>query len=852
MNESPLQVGNHPCRDVRDLYDAIEKHPDAGVAALRDGSMPRWVRERLGNHDLAGELSGLVGLTHADATLLAFTARVRLDPTRALSTFGGEDLRWEAITALAMSAAQGDERSLERLARLRSTGTLEAYAAAQPRDDYHEGVRGWLQALRALATPLASVPEDARRTDTLPRLQAALLACACDPTTAEEYLTRAERSVSTLPTSHGGRCWWYRNLVQVDTIPIVKAVLLASFAAEAEQRGEALWRHGLQRWQSGTMLRFAEATRSLIDRILTPSAASFGPRGEVAGRYFRSLPPPACPATGEHLTPLEVRRAAIEAVGVLTVALLEREHAGEDVAFAAMPDIVRAVSPAGPGSGDFDAWVVATQAHWRTLLASIPTPEERAADPLARDAFVVRMRRVLEIGVGVVSDAIRSDHGFGRAVEAEVATCRKAIQMPSEAEDASAAAWTALDQVTRSFTSAEEERVWRDAASVGVETTAQVNAWDSPLEAFVRGDERSELTLPSLVTYGVTSVAAGRSATARVPRGGVIVGIDAAQAASAVMIGRDLAAAWFVVDANGRITSWGSNRRGLLGRGERVSDPVGVVEGVTNVIAVAGGIDHVLALTRDGSVFAWGCNTFGQLGVGDHEDRHRATRVRANATVREVGAGQGFSVALDDQGRVWTWGNDAFGTLGRGRVQRDAQPERIRSLPPITAIAAGTDHVLAIDRSGRVWGWGLDAAPAERAERLQRRPKVIPGVAPAIACAAGARHSVALHANGRITEWGDVGDADDALTHPQGNAFTTHANPSGSAFVRVQCGLQHTIAIDADGVAWGWGANHVGQLPVAAITVREPTRIPSVGRVEWIASGPNASFLLDRGLASTH
>ncbi|HEY9096776.1 MAG TPA: hypothetical protein VIN35_13605, partial [Hydrogenophaga sp.] len=126
-----------------------------------------------------------------------------------------------------------------------------------------------------------------------------------------------------------------------------------------------------------------------------------------------------------------------------------------------------------------------------------------------------------------------------------------------------------------------------------------------------------------------------------------------------------------MLDSLGTVWSWGSNASGQLGLGTcgetMVTDDQLVpahVTGLSSVQTIAAGYDHSLALKADGTVWAFGKNNVGQLGDGSTTDRDCAVQVRGlptDAAVIQVAAGSQGSYALDAKGRVWAWGRNQYG-----------------------------------------------------------------------------------------------------------------------------------------------------------------------------------------------
>ena len=225
--------------------------------------------------------------------------------------------------------------------------------------------------------------------------------------------------------------------------------------------------------------------------------------------------------------------------------------------------------------------------------------------------------------------------------------------------------------------------------------------------------------------------------------------------------------------ADGTVWAWGANSFGELGDGTTTTRLAPVqVPGLTGVTQVAGGCDHSLALRSDGTVWAWGDNSVGQLGRGTITGVEvTAAPVNGLAGVTKISAGCEFSLALRSDGTVWAWGNNSAGQLGNGSTASSAVPVKITGVSQVTAIAAGWDSVVAVVAGGAsVWAWGAN-------DSGQLGDGTLVGHAAPV----------------RVTQIG-----------------TTHI--AGAAV-----GYKYAAILGTDGSVWAWGADTRGQLGNAPV-----------------------------------
>ncbi len=307
--------------------------------------------------------------------------------------------------------------------------------------------------------------------------------------------------------------------------------------------------------------------------------------------------------------------------------------------------------------------------------------------------------------------------------------------------------------------------------------------------------------------------------------------------------------------ADGGMWIWGANDSGQLGDGTVIDRPVPIQVGILGrAIAIAAGGLHTVMLRSDGTVWAWGDNRFGQLGDGTLQNR-RITPVQVGD--RPIGAvaiaaGNGHTASLNGDGTVLAWGDNSFGQLGDGSNISHATPGLVVGVggfSGVVALAAGYEHTIALKSDGTVWAWGGNGAGQLGDDSVTNRviPVKVTGVNGVVSIAAGYQHSIALKGNGTVWAWGGngAGQLGDGTT-------ITHIVPvpvSGlDNVVAIAAGYEHSVALKSDGTVWAWGGNGAGQLGDGTTTNRTtPVQVLGPG-----GSGALNLFNLQPTTSSAH
>lgn len=287
------------------------------------------------------------------------------------------------------------------------------------------------------------------------------------------------------------------------------------------------------------------------------------------------------------------------------------------------------------------------------------------------------------------------------------------------------------------------------------------------------------------------------------------------------------------IDKNGMVWGWGYNGYGQLGDNSinnRIT-PISVVGAVKTFCQVSAGTNHSIALDKNGKVWGWGYNSYGQLG--DNSAMSKLTPITvlgATKTFCELEGGRNIigygnhSVAIDKNGKVWGWGYNNYGQLGDNSINNALTPVSIAgSTKTFCQISGGGWHVAGLDKNGKAWGWGYNnfGQLGDNSITSKRTPVGVLGATKTFCeISAGRQHTVAISASGRLWAWGynnrgQLGD--NSIVSKNTPVSVTGATKT---FCYINCGNQYTLGIDKNGKAWGWGYNNYGQLGDNSITSR--------------------------------
>ena len=289
----------------------------------------------------------------------------------------------------------------------------------------------------------------------------------------------------------------------------------------------------------------------------------------------------------------------------------------------------------------------------------------------------------------------------------------------------------------------------------------------------------------------------------------------------------------FAIKDDGTLWAWGMNQQGNLGVNDRTaySSPV-QVPGTTWANITTTYDYATLATKTDGTLWIWGLNDYGVLGQNQAYAQlaRRSSPVQIPGTSWATGrnkiTGSGISFgAIKTDGTLFTWGYNANGMLGLNNKTQYSSPTQV---PGTTwsSVSGGYWSNTAIKTDGTLWTWGWNSAGklGHNNQTEYSSPKQVPGTTWS-SCYLGMNHAIATKTDGTLWSWGYNSGGDLGQ-----NDTTQRSSPiqiPGTTWSECAIGNGFTYARKTDGTLWAWGKNLYGMLGVGDVVYRSsPTQVP--------------------------
>lgn len=325
------------------------------------------------------------------------------------------------------------------------------------------------------------------------------------------------------------------------------------------------------------------------------------------------------------------------------------------------------------------------------------------------------------------------------------------------------------------------------------------------------------------------------------------------------------------VKTDGTLWIWGGNNYGELGinaTGSIRSTPVTTFIGGTTWKQVSCGGRHTSATTNaftaaiktDGTLWTWGKNDTGQLGINNSTNKCTPVTTFAGGTNwRQVSCGQGFMAAIKTDGTLWTWGKNTAAELGiNTNTSRGTPVTTFAGGTNWKEVAAGYSHVLATKNDGTLWVWGKNTAAELGINATTNRSTPVTTFAGGNTwkkVAAGDGHSAAIKYDGTLWIWGSGGDGQLGTNASLNRSTPVTTFAGGTNWKQVSCGQRFTAAVKTDGTLWTWGYNFYWELGINNTTSKCTPVTTFAGGTNWkqvsTASSGRHSAAVKSGLSAT-
>ena len=309
----------------------------------------------------------------------------------------------------------------------------------------------------------------------------------------------------------------------------------------------------------------------------------------------------------------------------------------------------------------------------------------------------------------------------------------------------------------------------------------------------------------------------------------------------------------------GSLWAWGNNSFGQLGTSNQTnySSPVqvGLSVAATWNNAAVGSLGSTVGIQANGTLWAWGNNSYGQLGTSNQTNYSSPVQVGALNYWTQVACGYQFTMALQSPGTLWAWGFGTFGQLGQSNVTNYSSPVQVGALSVWTQIACGLYSSFAIQSNGTLWAWGYNASGQlgiNTSTSTNRSPVQVGTLSTWTQIRCGYNSATAIQSNGTLWTWG----SGPALGL---NTTTTYSSPvqigTLSTWTNISIGqntaasIDYALAIQSNGTLWAWGNNSYGQLGVgsAGANILSPVQVGATSNWTNIASQANHVLAVQTG-----
>ena len=255
----------------------------------------------------------------------------------------------------------------------------------------------------------------------------------------------------------------------------------------------------------------------------------------------------------------------------------------------------------------------------------------------------------------------------------------------------------------------------------------------------------------------------------------------------------------------------------------------------------------MISLKNNGTIWTWGHNEHGELGLGDTTDRSSPTQIGTDTTWSHSAGDDEFKFAIKTDGTLWSWGGNTAGQLGQnqpaswgGGGTELSSPKQVGTDSNWSKVTAGYRQAMATKTDGTLWMWGAnsDGSLGQNQSSINRKssPTQVGTDTGWSDPVCGRDISAAIKTDGSLYMWGRGHEG--AHGHNNRTNYSSPIQVPGT-WSTVSTGTQpYTLAIKTDGTLWAWGNNWKGNLGLNSINpssgISSPTQVPGTN---WSQAG---------------
>ena len=283
----------------------------------------------------------------------------------------------------------------------------------------------------------------------------------------------------------------------------------------------------------------------------------------------------------------------------------------------------------------------------------------------------------------------------------------------------------------------------------------------------------------------------------------------------------------FILKNDGTLWGCGQNNRSQLGLGDTTNRNTftQIITNTYNVKSIYCGYSHTLMLKNDGTLWGCGGNAYGELGLGDTDNRNMFTQITTNTyDVKSVYCSNNHTIILKNDGTLWGSGYNNYGQLGLGdKKDRNTFVQMTTNVNNIKSVYCGGYYTLILKNDGTLWGSGQNSDGQLGLEDTSDRnifTQITTNTNDIKSVYCGNNHTLILKNDGTLwgcgyNNFGQLG-LGNTSSRTKFTQITTNANDIKSVY----CGNNHAIILKNDGTLWGCGHNGSGQLGLEDTTHR--------------------------------